>query len=417
MYLNNILKTFVSKSFILGLNFLLVILTTHFWGAEGRGIISILIADIAILGIFNSIFTGSSVSYMIPKTGLKPLLLPAILWVLIVSVAGTSLFGIFHNQYLFYLLSLTILISLLGLNSMIFVGTENIKWYNIINTVLPLFQVIFILTGWYGFKIKTVDAYFIAYLISLIILLLLSYFKTSKLIKESFSPSTKHTIKQTFSYGWKNELNNLLQFLNYRFSYFIILFYSNDFYSVGIFSVGIAITESIWIFSKSISINQFAKIINSGDTSESLTLTRLSLKLSTVASAVVLGIFIVLPQSFYGFIFGAEFTSVKLILILLSPGILSMAISGIYAHYFSALGKQNILVIKSFIGSFSNIILSVLFIPLWNLKGACVAVAISYILSSLYLAIAFYKNTRFQFSDFIISPKDFAILKFSKNIR
>ena len=45
MFLQNILKTFVSKVLILLTNFAVLTLTTNYFGLEGRGLISIIMAD------------------------------------------------------------------------------------------------------------------------------------------------------------------------------------------------------------------------------------------------------------------------------------------------------------------------------------------------------------------------------------
>ena len=45
---NTIVKTFISRFLILILNFGLVVYTTNMWGSEGKGVVSIVIADLTI---------------------------------------------------------------------------------------------------------------------------------------------------------------------------------------------------------------------------------------------------------------------------------------------------------------------------------------------------------------------------------
>ena len=71
MFFKNILKTLISKFLILIINFMLVILTTNLWGAEGRGIISIVVANMAIIAILNNVLGGYCITYFTPKIGFE----------------------------------------------------------------------------------------------------------------------------------------------------------------------------------------------------------------------------------------------------------------------------------------------------------------------------------------------------------
>ena len=100
-----------------------------------------------------------------------------------------------------------------------------------------------------------------------------------------------------------------------------------------------------------------------------------------------------MPESVYVFIFGSEeFASVKYILLLLSPGILAIAVTNVYGNYFSAIGKLKILIIKSAVGVVFTVILSVILIPRLQITGACIFNAVSYIVSSTILVIAFCRH-------------------------
>jgi O-antigen/teichoic acid export membrane protein len=79
-------------------------------------------------------------------------------------------------------------------------------------------------------------------------------------------------------------------------------------------------------------------------------------------------------------------------LLLLSPGILAIAVTNVYGNYFSAIGKLKILIIKSAVGVVFTVILSVILIPRLQITGACIVNAVSYIVSSTILVIAFCRH-------------------------
>ncbi len=391
MYLQDLAKTFISKSITLLLNFAVVILTTHLWGAEGRGIISIVIANMVIITVFNNVLSGSSMSFMLPKTGLSKLILPAIIWIITLSFLGSILFSKIQYNNILLLFVITLFTSLLNMNLCIFIGKENIKWYNLSGILFPLFVFLFVLFFEYILNIKSVNSYFGGYIIAGFVLLFITWFKIMPYFENKKTTISWNTILKTFGYGWKNELSYLLQFLNYRLSYFFILYYK-DIKSVGLLSVGIAIAESIWLISKSISTVQYSKIINMKDEKTAISLTTFSAKLSLIASVMLIVVLILIPSNVYGLIFGNEFIKVKQILYLLIPGIISIAFSNIYGHYFAGVNRMKILIIKSALGLFITILFSIIFIPLFGLTGACIVISLSYLVSSIYLIVMFYKE-------------------------
>ena len=96
-----------------------------------------------------------------------------------------------------------------------------------------------------------------------------------------------------------------------------------------------------------------------------------------------------LPVQLYTFIFGEEFASVKIILWILSPGILAIAISNVYGNYFSATKQLNVLIIKSLAGVLATAVLAVVLVPAFGIQGACIVNSVSYLFSSTILILAY----------------------------
>ena len=394
MFLQNIFKTFVSKVLILLINFAVLTLTTNYFGLEGRGLISIIMADMAIIVIFNNILGGSSIVYFMNKVGLSKLMLPAVIWIILSTTIGAFVFSMLHTQQSYFiLLPITLITSFLALNLLIFMGKEKIQLFNIFSLLPPFLLLIFSLGFIYLFKNRTVNGYLICYFLAQAVVFSISLILIRPyLVKQEIGISTG-IIKKSLSYGWKNELSYLIQFLNYRLSYFFILYYQ-DINSVGLFSVAIVVSESIWLMAKSITTVQYSKIVNLNNAGGAIELTKKSAKLSLFATLFVLVAVAFIPSEVFGFVFGKDFSTIKQLLFLLMPGILSIAVSNVYGHYFAALNQMKVLIVKSTIGLVFTIVLSVILIPLWSLKGACIVTSVSYLSSSVYLGIAFYKSIK-----------------------
>jgi len=408
MYLSNIIKTFLSKAGILVINFLLIILTTHLWGAEGRGTISILLADIAVISIINNVLAGSSVSFFTPKMGIDRLILPAYIWIFLLTPVSAVIINLFQNHgNIIYLLIIAILNSIFTSHLFMFTGKENFKLYNFFSLLTPILTFTLILVFVFILKLKSVESYIYCICLAIFITWVMSFFKITPYFLKKPSLSWQ-TIKEMMHYGWQIEFSNILQFLSYRLSYYFILFYLGM-GSVGIFSVGIALAESIWMISRSIATVQYAKIINNIDNDDGINITKSSLKLSMISSLLVIILLLIVPTEVYGFIFGPKFLLVKKIILLLFPGIITIAMSNIYGYYFSAVGKTRILIIKSLLGVIVTIGFSILLIPKWGISGACITATLSYITSSGCLFFAFHKMSAFRFKDILITKADLNI--------
>ena len=200
--------------------------------------------------------------------------------------------------------------------------------------------------------------------------------------------SMRGAAKDSFLFGWKTELSSLLQFFNYRLTYYVLGYYLGN-ASVGIFSIGVTLSEAIWILSRSISLVQYSQVLQEGNTQTARRHTARAALFSAIGSLLCLVVALLLPVQLYTFIFGEEFASVKIILWILSPGILAIAISNVYGNYFSATKQLNVLIIKSLAGVLATAVLAVVLVPTLEIQGACIVNSISYLLSSTILILAY----------------------------
>jgi len=388
------LATFFAKSVTLGISFLLVILTSRLWGAEGRGLIALIVADIAIISIISNIATGSSISYYTPKIGFNSLFPSSILFgfiLVIISALGFSFFHGFH--YFQFLFIVSILIAYLTMIMSFSVARENIKLYNLVTFLMPGLTIIFVLFLYYIVGYKNVENYFYAqYLAFGLILIYLFIMFTRKYKLKEIKLSLEATPK-LLKYGVQNELSTFLQFLNNRLSYYFIAEYIGM-AMLGVFSVAMSVSEAILILSRSLAIVQYSKVLNQSDQNKNIILTKQNVILCLIATSLLMLFLVFLPASIYNYIFGKGFINVKHYTILLFPGILILSVSNLWGNYFSAIGNLKVLKRKSALGLVVTLIFAILLVPKYNLTGACITMNLSYFTSSLYLFIHFLKDVK-----------------------
>ena len=383
----NIVATILSKGLIMLLNFAVIVLTTQLWKADGRGAVAIFTADIGLIAIFANVFTGSSVSYFFSRLCTSKLSTMAYLWSFIVAAVGGGVLLLLGETRLTpFVFMASVLMGVITFYNSIFVGGQKISHYNLITVLQPALLLVFMLLFHWIWPNLGYYCYFYGQIISLLLLILICGHLRRRMgirLRWDFDAACN---RQLFSFGWKTELSSLLQFFNYRLTYYMLNHFIGQ-GSVGVFSIGVAIAEAIWIVGRSVAVVQFSNVLEQGDTSQSrretMRLALVSLGVSTLCISVVL----LLPESLFAFIFGPEFGAAKRVVLLLTPGVLSIAFSNVIGNYFSAVRSLNILIVKYAIGLLCTLFLSLWLIPRWQMDGACVVNTTSYVVSSAVLLV------------------------------
>lgn len=398
-----VVQTVISRFLILLLSFILVIYSTNMWGSEGKGSISIVIANAAIVGFFSNILAGSSISYFASKYKTEKVLSYAYLWSIIVGITVPIIFSFyFQAEYLFYLIGISVFSSLLSGNINLFIGRKNIQMFNLYTILQQAVHILFIIAFVYLLKITEVTTFFTAQICCYGLLFLISTFQLLSKCNFSDIGFSKLLLKDMLEYGWKSQLSAFIQFLNYRLSFYFLEYFEGIAY-VGIFSIGVTFSEAIWTLSRSIAVLLYSDIVNNEHAESAIEKTKKSLKITFLITLLfVIGILIV-PSQVYVIIFGKDFHQTKNIILLLSPGIMAIAVSNIVGYYFSAINSLWILNIKSLAGLFITIAFSFYAIPRWGVYGASIVTTVSYCLSSGILFWKFYRTTEFRVEDYMTS--------------
>lgn len=405
-----IIESFLARFLILGFNFGLLIFTTNFWGTEGKGIISLVIADLAIIGFFSNIFTGSSVSYYFSKFQPEQVVVRAYIWSLISGTVFPILLSLLHPiDYLNHLIGLSVSFSLLTTNIQLFVGRQEIGKFNLYSVLQQAVHFVVMLVLIYVFQQKSVETYLLALIICYVLLVITSSIYLLKDFKFSNISLSPNIFQNLFSYGWKSQLSAFLQFLNNRASFYFLEFFRGV-SSVGIFGVGVAFSEAIWTVSRSLSVILYSDIVSQDEAGDAIQKTKISLRISFLVSFLFILLILLIPGSLYAAILGEDFGGTRMIILLLSPGILAIAVSNIIGHYFAGVNELKILNIKSVVGLVFTVLASFVAIPRWGILGACIVTSISYLLSSGILFWRFYRVTHFEISDFMLTKNEMQLL-------
>jgi len=392
----------------------ILILTTQYLGAEGRGLVSLISSSIGIIVIFAGFVGGPALIYFAAKNKTQYLLIPIYGWAVIVTIVGSGVAWFFHvlpADYILPLAILSLISSIYIANFYILVGNRKIRINNFIYFFQWIINLITLVFFFVVLKQPKVGFVVVALFISGICGLALTLFELKKIT--TLAPvdwSAQITVmKSLVSFSFFAQAAAVMYYLNYRLGIFVLASFSG-LSAVGIFSVGVNLAEFILLGSQSIALVEYSRISNTNDREYAKNIT---IKLAKVGFLLTLGLtvfLLCLPPEVYGIVFGSDFSSVPTILFAMSPGIVAFGTSIIIFNYFAGIGKNQVNAIAAFTGLGANILFCYLLIPVYGSVGAGITASISFMLMSGILIGVFLKETNSSFKEFIIRKTDIEYL-------
>jgi len=394
-------------------------MVARFLGAANLGTIALIIFDVAIIQLFTSFFGGSSIIYMTPRAGVYRLLIPAYIWSILVAFASSGLLlllntiwnsiEIIPSGYFWEILFLGIVMSLVSVNSMLFLGQENVKVFNIISLIQIVLLFLFLIVSLFILNTRNVMTYYWSILVSFILVLVISTAQLLPSIRRVPLTGMKKLIGETLRFGTYVQFANIFQQLNYRLSYYIVDFFLGRMI-LGVFTIGVQLSEGLWLISRSIGMVQLTRISNEMDTHYAIRISLTLVKVSWIITLLVLFLLLLIPVSFFQLVFGGEFTDVKLVIIALGTGIVTLSISIILSQLFSGINKPFHNTISSAIGLVFTLCFGFILIPRWGLVGAGITSSISYTVATIYQLIIFSRMTKLKARDLLLKRSEIILL-------
>jgi stage V sporulation protein B len=413
--LKSTIITFFSNIFIFSISIITTLITSRLLGPEGKGILAVgnntISISLIILGFgiaaSNVFFIGKEKKDIDSVLGIN-------IFVAFFSFIVITLIYFINSKYQFNILfkglnNRTVAIVLLiipffNLKSSlinILLGLQDIVNYNKINIIDNIISLVLLII--FIFIYKSAYWVFISNLISAItVLVLLFYILVYKnRFKISFNLSL---FKNMVNYGVKAQLGNAIQFLNYRLDIFIIS-YLLPISQVGIYSISVALGETMWKISGTVSTMVLPMTTNSKNKSDMKDLinkvTRITFSIVFICSILIVPI----TKPIISFL-GKDFKGSLSALILLIPGISIFSICNILSSYIAGIGLVEKNIIASTVSCIATVILDFILIPIMGINGASVATSISYILATIITLYFYIKITGSNIIDILIIKKE-----------
>lgn len=421
---DKILSTFFTRIVATLLMFVVVIVNTNTFGAEGTGTIALVILGLTLLQVLSEFVGSSSLVYLVPQKDNFQLLILSYSWAIFSNTIGLILLYILHlvpSEYIFLLAVLTFLFSIYNTHTRVMQGKEDIRLFNLLQLSQAVLLILF-LVAFIGIRrlrniTPTIDLYLYAFILSYLFPTLVTCIYIKRKVRRTNLDNIGTLLKEMFKLGFWTQLANLTQILTYRINYYIIEGFIGR-KPLGIYELGTRISEAVWIFPKSICLVQYARISNNHEDAYAKNLTLSLFKIVFVFSLIAILVLFALPGSFIAWIFGPEFVQSKPVINSLLPGILFLSCMSILSHHFSGYGKYWVNAIGSIIGLVVTAGLGFTLIPIAKKTSTILALqtagwisSAAYLASLLFSLTIFVHQTKVTVRDFLITRQDWLSFK------
>lgn len=395
---SKIIVTFLARFGSAVAAFAIAIILSQFLGTEGKGKAALLILNISFINLFTNIMGGAALVYLAPRFHTFTLVLVSYIWVPLTA----SILGLIYylSGYTFTSLDIHtfILATILGwfnTNTNLLLGKQKTHIFNILSVIQVFITLGYLLVAFYGsIGQQQYSDYITALYIGYGISFLVSFLYANKEFTSNYTiTSLKEVLRRFIWHGGYIQLANLGQLLIYRASFYMIGYF-HDLSPLGIYSNAIAIAESIWIVSRSISTIQYSEIANEKDINISKQNTTKLRKTNLLISIGLVAVVCFLPDSFYTYLFGRNFTGLQQIIWALAPGIVAFSYANLNSHFFSGIGKNHINTIISFTGFGLTAIIGIVLIPSYSSIGAAITASLVYIITATIGEVVFTRTAK-----------------------
>jgi O-antigen/teichoic acid export membrane protein len=388
------------------LNFLLVLAVSRSLGPVVKGETTLWITLIFI-GVFTSNITGgfALLNYLKNQSPTQALL-PAYVWALM-ACAGLSLVSgvLLHRswQFILHIFLLSSFSSFSSTHQSLLLNNQRYASFNMLTFFQPLIHFTVLSLFFYVLNWKNFHAFVVALYAAVLTHFGLSFTLVWK-SKEGYVPFSLSVLRNLVANGFPFQLAELLQLLHLRLYFFLLAEYGEGgLYRLGIYSVGISILESIWIFPRSVATVNFAETIK-----QPLPLNTMRwLRISLVVSFAMLLVIFALPVQVYAWVFGEGFLYVKYAVKYLFPGMGWYVLVLVLASYYLAKKSYYLLYAVHLSGILVSVLFCYLLIPRYEMSGAGLAATISFASSATFLLAYFLKTENISPKEIIPKRSDF----------
>jgi O-antigen/teichoic acid export membrane protein len=216
-------------------------------------------------------------------------------------------------------------------------------------------------------------------------------------------PKADREVRSALLVGLYGNIGNVTSFFNYRLDVFIVNYFLNP-AQVGIYALGVTVSESLWQIPQAVAIALFprsARTVEDGATEFTCLILRQVLLISC-ASGLLLALVspVVIPL-----VFGARFSPGVAVIWWIIPGTVTLALGKVAASDLAGRHKTFYTSIFGVVALVITVISDWLLIPRMGIQGAALASSLAYAVYGVLLVAALHYELRVTWSALLIPSR------------
>lgn len=400
----SMLHSLVTKGLVALINFLLLIISARYLGASSRGEISIFILNIMVIQVINDIYTGHTLVYFVSRFDLRKIIISGLIYSWIVCSLCNAAIAAVHRQvpgfeWIGYLVSLLVIVN--TFNCVLLLGKEKISSYNFLSLLQPFLLLCGLLAFVFILKDVTFRAYVYPLLISFAAAVCISGALVARLLLQGNGGGRPFEWKPVLASGIYYQAGILMFLFCKRYSYYLL---ANN-AEIGQYSSAVSLMESVLIITTAASPVLLARVAGNGQAEKNAGLTLSIAKACFGLSGVAALTIFALPAEWFTQVLGTGFAGTRQLMLHYLPAVLMACVCGIFSGYFSAVGRQRVVLVCNSAGFAVALVLTPLMVAHFQASGAAYATGISYLVIAMALVTTFFKSNRLSFMR-LLSPAE-----------
>lgn len=417
LFKENIIASYAAQVVAVVCNFLCSVLAARMLGPEGQGDLALYVSFTAFVTLLIGLGLPSAVVFFLASGKIeKGKIIPIVIAVTLILLAGfgilffiakgTNMLDVFLPDFvlkndawacvlLIHLLLLMLnqyFISLLQAeNSFISSGV-----ISVIGSVLLLLMYSFKYFEWVIIDFPPI--YWI--LCSLFVTAGIQYFIFMMRIYRfdksyfSFQPFSLAEIRPLLWFAGVAYLANIVQFLNYKMDLWFINYFYHDKEMIGVYSLAVGLAQLVWLLPNAVHSVLYTFVSSESEMQEKVLKTAKTSRL-LLLYAVVVGVSgYLLSVYLVPLLFGSSFSAAPSIIGILLFGVVPLSGAMAVSAYFAGIQKIKLNLYGSVLGFVVCLILNLILIPQYGIKGAATASVFSYISTVIFYYLIFFKQKK-----------------------
>lgn len=379
---------------------LVSVVAGHRLGVEGLGTIGLVMLGVSLLALAAGALGGGVLVYLVPRVPLMRLLVPAYAWAAACSMAGWALLQVLPlvpAGYEVHVAGLAFLQAGWSIQTGALMGRERIAAYNLVDGLRAL-----LLLGFFFALSMRPDPAPMDYVHAAWAAYVLGWLASMLALGKSKAPALPapgSALRLMLQQGLMVAGANGLQLLLYRLSYWLLERW-RGMDALGLYVVANQMAEGAWLVPRSLAVVLYSKVSNTPGLDRQRRITLDMLKLSMASATAALLLLLAVPEAWFSVVFGPEVSGITPLVALLAPGILALAASQAFSHFFSGTAGNKHNVIASGLGLAAMVACGFTLVPRHGLVGAALSASAAYLLAAGYQAWMFMRITGTLFRDY-----------------